>query len=258
MNIIIVEDEILAAERLEELLKAYDGSIAVLARPDSVTETVNWIKQNGQKLDLAFFDIQLSDGLSFEIFEQVNVSCPVIFTTAFDQYAIKAFHTNGIDYLLKPISLEDLKKAFEKYENLAASFQTSNDLDWRMLQQLLKSKKRSPYKSRFIVKSGVRFFAITVDQVHLFFSENKLVWLLNKEGKKYVLDQTLDQLEALLDPELFFRINRKCIVRFDGIQEVTTYSGKRLKVKVTAFKEEIVVSRERVGAFKAWLDGEGG
>lgn len=252
MKVIIVEDELLAAERLAGLLDELDRDIHVAAILDSVKSTIQWL-QSKPTPDLAFFDIQLADGLSFQIFDQVEVACPIIFTTAYDEYAIEAFRTNSIAYLLKPVNLDDLRQAFTKIDQLKSRFQSvPAPMDWDKLRESL---NRSPYKKRFIVKNGAHFYSIKTTDIQCFFSEHKMVWIQQFNGKKYVIDHTLDELEQQLDPSQFFRINRKYILNLEVVSVVTAYSGSRLKVDLKHHEgERVIVSRERVGDFKQWLD----
>lgn len=255
MKTIILEDEGLAAERLETLIHQYDVSIEVLETLDSVEEAVDWL-QNNPHPDLAFFDIQLADGLSFEIFEQCNPDCPIIFTTAFDEYALRAFKVNSLDYLLKPIDLEELTRAMDKFSRQYSNAQTTPTLpDLSILQQTMQMITRQ-YKTRFMIKTGSKLFAIPVAEIDYFYSENKITWLRAKDGKKHPIDYKLEQLEQLLEPRSFFRLNRKFITTFPAIESVITYSNSRLKVQLrhSDKKEEILISRERVLAFKNWMD----
>ena len=252
MNVIIVEDEQLAAERLADLLDQLGKDIKVKAILDSVKATVQWLKVHPAP-DLAFFDIQLADGLSFQIFEEITLNCPIVFTTAYDEYAIQAFKTNSIAYLLKPINKEDLQGAFEKIEALKSTFQKEPaSFDWEKIRESL---TRKPFKKRFIVKSGAHFYSIKTKDIQCFFSEHKMAWLQQFDGKKYVLDLSLEELEQQLDPTQFFRINRKYILSLEAVNVITAYSGSRLKIDLQHHgKEKIIVSRERVGDFKEWLD----
>lgn len=255
MNVIIVEDEALAAERLEIMLAQYDKNIQVLDKLESVKETIDWFSEN-DKPDLAFFDIQLGDGSSFEIFEQINVPCPIIFTTAYDAYALKAFQVNSIDYLLKPIDIDDLKGAFKRYEELKANFQkeeSEND----SLEQIRRAMQmiKKEYKQRFIIKSGSHLSTVQIQDVLFFYSEHKTVWLKHKNGKRHAIDYTLEQLEGLLNPNLFFRLNRKYFASINSIEGAVSYSNSRLKVKLLQHDDDdIVISRERTSSFKNWLD----
>lgn len=257
MKAVIIEDEILAAERLELLLKRYDSSISILTVLDSVKTAVEWFQQN-EAPEIAFFDIQLADGLSFEIFEQVKINCPVIFTTAFNQYAIEAFKVNSIDYLLKPFGLEDIKKSFEKLSILRGGNKSASPTlpDLAALQRVMLSMTQKQYKTRFMVKIGEHLSAILVDEIAYFYSESKITWLRHQNSKKYPLDYKLEELETLVNPERFYRLNRTFIVALDAIKDVVTYSNSRLKIvlKDPPNKEDILISREKVQDFKSWLD----
>jgi two-component system, LytTR family, response regulator len=267
MKIIIIEDEDLAAEGLSISLKKIDKTIEIIAILDSVKMAVDWF-QNNPAPDLAFFDIQLADGVSFEIFEKTAVKCPVIFTTAYDEYALRAFKVNSIDYLLKPVSVNDLKNAFEKWQSLKGTTQTSataesigtspyfDDTAIRQMMQMMTQRITSPqYKTRFMVKIGEHLQAFAVEDIEYFYGENKTVWLRHRNGRKYVIDYTLEQLEDILDPMRYFRINRKYITAIESITNVTSYSNSRLKIqlKEPPDKEDILISREKVETFKNWL-----
>ncbi|MBL7901189.1 MAG: response regulator transcription factor [Bacteroidia bacterium] len=248
MNVLIIEDEKLSAEHLVRLLERVDKSIQVLAQYDSVKKSVQEIKK-GVTCDLLFVDIHLGDGISFEIFKQVKLDVPIIFTTAFDEYAIQAFKLNSIDYLLKPIALEDLKSALEKFKRLKP-VKSNTEAIFSAYHHYSK-----PFKNRFMVKMGETISSVKAEAVAHFVSEEGLVLLVTEEGRRYPIDFTLDQLESLLSPELFFRINRKTILNINAIQKVSTYFNNRLKIQANALDEEAaVVSRERVGEFKSWLD----
>jgi two-component system, LytTR family, response regulator len=261
MKIIIVEDEELAAEGLIISLKKLDPQIEILAILDTVQSTTDWF-MNHDAPDLAFFDIQLADGLSFEIFERTLVKCPVIFTTAYDEYALRAFKVNSIDYLLKPVSADDLSKAFEKWRllknqpsisNSVPNFEDENFL--QMVQMMAQRLVKPLYKTRFMVKIGEHLQTFTTEDIAYFYGENKTVWLKHRNGRKYVLDYTLEQLEDILDPAQFFRINRKYISTLEAITQVVAYSNSRLKIQLEnpPDKEDILISREKVESFKNWL-----
>lgn len=266
MKVIIVEDEELAAEGLTISLKRVDKTIEVVAILDSVKTAVAWL-QNNAAPDLAFFDIQLADGMSFEIFDKTAVKCPVIFTTAFDEYALRAFKVNSIDYLLKPISVSDLSKAFEKWRLLkgtpvqspADNIGTSPYLDettMRQMMQLMTQRITTPqYKTRFMVKIGDHLQTIPVEEIDFFMGENKIVWLYHKNGRKYIIDYNLEQLEELLEPDRFFRLNRQFITAIQCIKDVISYSNSRLKIVFNnpPNKEDVIMSREKVEAFKRWM-----
>ncbi len=250
MNILIIEDEDLAAWGLISKLQRLDPAIQIVATLDTVKAAVDWFRRNPAP-DLAFFDIQLADGLSFEIFDQVQVSCPIIFTTAYDAYALRAFRVNSVDYLLKPVAQEDLARALSKLRQLRGT----SHFDPGAIQQMLQTLKPKPYKNRFMVKVGDHLTAIPAEDIDYFFGENKIVWLRHQNGRKYPVDYTLEQLEDLLDPERFFRLNRQYITSLGVIRDVVSYSNSRLKVtlKDPMNDEPVLVSREKVEEFKAWL-----
>ena len=256
MNVIIVEDEIPAAEKLERYLHKYSAEVKVLAQLRTVKDTVDWLRDNHDSLDLIFMDIQLSDGLSFQIFQQVNVRKPVIFTTAYNEFALDAFKVNSIDYLLKPITFTDLTASLNKLSTLRHEFALRNDGVIKMHDALLSTPLRS-YKSRFMVKLGEHIRSITSDQVAVFFAEGRDVYLVTMQSKKFIIDYTLESLEGILDPGLFFRLNRTFIININAIKDVIVYSNSRLKVVAqNDVGKEIIVSREKVNEFKEWFDGE--
>lgn len=258
MTILIIEDEKLAANRLRGLIETIDTTVEIVGILDSIKGSVAWFEANSQP-DLAFMDIQLADGLSFEIFDQVKISCPVIFTTAFDEYALRAFKVNSIDYLLKPVDSEELKRAMDKYQQLhpansgglpAPSTGISTPVMDRVLQMLTRS-----YKNRFLVKAGEHIKTIPVDQINFFYSMGKATFLNSSENKEYDIDYTLEELETLLNPEQFFRINRKFIIAVKSIKDIINYTNSRLKLRLlNSADDDIIVSREKVTAFKGWLD----
>jgi len=253
MNVVILEDEALAAEGLRTQLRRCDPDIRVITELDSVKSAVLWFKNNPPP-DLAFFDIQLGDGLSFEIFEQVKITCPVVFTTAYDAYSLRAFKVNSIDYLLKPVGFEALHQAFEKLRTLRGTPAAVAALDLDMIRQLL-NRSTPNYKERFMVKVGDNLSAFTTDEIDFFFGENKIVWMRLKSGRKYVVDYTLEELEDLVDPRHFFRINRKYLCTFGAIKTTTAYSNSRLKMvlKDPVDVEDVLVSREKAEEFRVWL-----
>jgi len=249
MKAIIIEDEKLSAEHLANLLNKVDAGISILATYDSVKKSVEEFKK-GIKADLLFVDVHLADGLSFEIFSRITVDTPVIFTTAYDEYAIKAFKINSVDYLLKPVGLIDLKNAIDKYKKLSGSNQAS------ILENISNAYQsmNKQFKNRFMVKTGDSISTIKSEDISHFISEDGVV-LLVTENKRYIIDYTLDHLETLISPDIFFRINRKVLVNINSIQKVSTYFNSRLKLNLSALNEEEgIVSRERVNDFKAWLD----
>jgi two-component system, LytTR family, response regulator len=258
MKAIIVEDEELAAEGLSISLKKVEADIEILAVLDSVKTAVYWLKNNPAP-DLAFLDIQLADGLSFEIFEQTPINCPVIFTTAYDEYALRAFRVNSIDYLLKPIGTDDLKRTFEKLKVIKGETTPPQYLSQDLIKQVMaiatQQVKTPQYKTRFMIKIGEHLQTIPAEDIDFLLGENKIVWLYHKNGRKYVVDYTLDQLEDLLEPDRFFRLNRQFIASIETIKDVISYSNSRLKIvfKTPPNKEDIIMSREKVEAFKNWL-----
>lgn len=250
MRVLIIEDEDLAAWSLISKLQRLDPAITVVATLDTVQAAVAWLRQNPAP-DLAFFDIQLADGLSFEIFEQVKVPCPIIFTTAYDAYALRAFKVNSVDYLLKPVDQDDLARAFSKLRQLRGPAA----LDADTIQRMMSAITPQQYKTRFLVKVGDHLTAVAAAGIDFFFGENKIVWLRHQNGRKYPVDYNLEQLEEMLDPELFFRLNRQYITTITAIKDVVTYSNSRLKVtlKDPLDKDDVLVSREKVEAFKNWM-----
>lgn len=253
MKVLIIEDEPLAAAQLAALLAQIKPGAEIAGVCDTVESAIKWFTTNTQP-DLAFFDIQLGDGLSFEIFNKVEIKMPVIFTTAYDQYALQAFKVNSIDYLLKPIDKEELSNAIRKFENLQVNYNTQ--LPAEMIRDLISSVGKQTYKKRFIVKIGTHLRAINTSEIRYFYSFQKGTFLKATDGRNYLLDQTLEVIEQLIDPEQFFRINRKYLVGIDSITDMHAYSNSRLKIKVMNQEEDdFLVAREKVKAFKDWLEG---
>lgn len=250
MKVIIIEDEQLSAEHLANLLKKADSNIEVTAVFDSVRRTVEAINK-GAAPDLLFVDIHLADGLSFEIFDKVEVDAPVIFTTAYDEYAIKAFKYNSIDYLLKPVGLAELKTAIEKYKRIN---EASTKVSVKEIKNVYEALSKN-YKQRFMVKMGESIVSVRAEEINHFMAEDGIVLLCASNGKRYAVDYTLDQVEEYCDPKFFFRINRKVVVNITSIQKISTYFNGRLKIVSHSLSEdESIVSRERVNEFKQWLD----
>ncbi|WP_283635717.1 LytR/AlgR family response regulator transcription factor [Aquaticitalea lipolytica] len=251
MNIIIIEDEKPSARRLQRMLSALNMETDVMLH--SVEESIDWFKNNKHP-ELIFLDIQLSDGLSFEIFEAIDIKSSVIFTTAYDEYALQAFKLNSIDYLLKPIDEDDLKKAVEKF-NERMPKQQSVTLDFNDIKKLLVNPIEREYKKRFSVKVGQHLKLINSDDIECFYSENKGTYVFTNEGRNYLLDSTLEQIEAELEPKTFFRVSRKFFVNINAIKDMISYTNSRLQVKLNTFNEQdIIVARERVKDFKDWLE----
>lgn len=255
MKVIIVEDEVPAAEKLERYLQKYDPAIQVVARFDSVTNTAVWLQKSQDTIDLIFMDIQLTDGLSFQIFRQVQVRKPVIFTTAFNEFALDAFKVNSIDYLLKPITFTDLSASLKKLESLRQQLHWNKDITER-IQQTFSNLKNKEYKNRFMVKLGEHIRSITTDQISVFYADGRDVYLVTTQNRKFIIDYTLESLENILDPATFFRLNRTFILNINAIKDVLVYSNSRLRIALhQEFDKEIIVSREKVGEFKEWFDG---
>lgn len=256
LNAVIIEDEPRAATRLEKLIASISEDIVILAKLESVAEGIEFFKKN-QEVDLIFSDIQLADDLSFSIFRNVEISAPVIFTTAFDTYAIDAFKANGIDYLLKPIAVEELEKALLKFETLKGD-RAKSQINLQDLAALLNTDNRakSTLKSRFMVKIGTQIKSIAASDVVAAYSQNKATYLFTNQKRSYPLEQTLDVLAEQLDSERFFRINRGYLVSLDANPEIISYSNSRLKLIIPGLNDhEIIVARERTKEFKLWLGG---
>jgi DNA-binding LytR/AlgR family response regulator len=250
MNILVVENEKPAADKLVRLLMKIDKSITILGVTESVEETINRIQEKPVP-DLILMDIQLDDGLCFEVFETTNVDIPVIFTTAFDEYTLKAFKVNSIDYLLKPVDEGLLRSALAKFMKLHGD----NDPFKRDFKQLL-FEFRNQYKSRFLIKIGEKYRSVTASEISHFFISERSVFLSDIHGKDYGVDYSLDQLQSLLDPRKFFRINRECIVNIEAISLMYSFSSSRLQLtlKERDKSDLFVVSRDKVSEFKRWID----
>ncbi len=253
-RILIVEDEPLAAAQLAALIATIKPAAKILAVCDTVKSAVGWISKN-EEPDLAFFDIQLGDGLSFEIFDLVELKCPVIFVTAYDQYAIQAFKVNSVDYLLKPIEKEELEKALVKFEQVLMP--KSSNITPAFVEEIVSSLSRKKYKERFLVKVGQHLRIVEITDVLYFYSLQKGTYVKLTDGKDYLLDYSLDVIEEMVDPSAYFRINRKYLVGLKCIHDVITYSNSRLKLKVQhPVDNDFLVSREKVKTFKSWVEGE--
>ena len=284
MLALVVEDEPLAARRLTGLLQKHAAPLTLLGPAESVAQAVALL-QAGPAPDVLFLDIHLADGLSFELFEQVDITCPVIFTTAYDQYALRAFKVNSVDYLLKPIDEEELVAAIAKLrQRLAATAPVPSDQDFStkgsvsstkteaenaapaldaatlaaLLQQLREPAPTASYKSQFVVRVGEHLKVVPVEQVAYFFSLEKTTLLQSTDGRKYVVDYTMEQLEGLLDPGQFFRLNRAYLARQAAIHDIIHYTNSRLQTILRPAPPEsegpVLVSREKVSVFKSWLD----
>lgn len=251
MNCLIIEDEKIAAKRLKEVIAKCDSSINVIDILQSIKKSVEWFDSpKAESLDIVFMDIQLSDGLSFEIFEQAEIKVPIIFTTAYDEYALKAFKVNSIDYLLKPIDEQELCEAINKFK-LSHSPKAYPP---HVFDAVLKGLTNN-FKKKFVIKVGEHIKVVSIDEVQCFYSMEKSTFLQNKNGRDFAISHSLDQLEELLDPQKFFRINRGYIVAFSAIKDIISYSNSRLQLKLKSTPEdEFIVSRERVKSFRDWLE----
>ncbi|HKK25613.1 MAG TPA: LytTR family DNA-binding domain-containing protein [Gracilimonas sp.] len=250
MNVLIIEDEDLAAERLERMLNEIDPEVNVRAKIRSVKEAINWLKEH--TVDLIFIDIQLSDGLSFSIFDEIHISTPLVFTTAYDQYAIRAFQHNSISYLLKPIRKKELKESLEKFERFRSAF----SIDFETIRSIYQGEKPA-YKKRFLISIGEKLKKIEVTDIAYFYAMDKSVFCRTFENKALPIDQSLDALEELLDPEIFFRINRKYIVNMNAIEQMIAWSRSRIKLELNPpvkDEEGAIVSISRSSDFKKWMN----
>ena len=247
MKVLIIEDEKPAAEKLKKAIQKIDPAISIESTLGSVRDAVIWM-QNNPVPELVFMDIELSDGLSFKIFEQVKIGCPVIFTTAYDEYWQEAFEHNSIDYLLKPVKQEKLEAAIKKYEQLKKYF-TGN------FQQLLQwqQQPQQAYKKRFLVKKGNDYITVKTEDIAYFYATHKLVCMVEKEGQKFILDKSLADLEKELEPAMFYRVNRKYLVNINAIKKIKSYPKSKLQLELSpSVAEEIIVSQENAAVFKEW------
>ena len=253
MDYLIVEDEYHAAKRLKELIEKNNPGSVCLAVIDSVEDAISWFNDNTAP-DLAFFDIQLADGLSFDIFQKVNIDVPVIFTTAFDEYALKAFKTNSVDYLLKPIDEAELIVAIDKYKRYFEGGFTP--IDSGVISQLMQKLNAPEYIKRFLIKQGTSLSYVSMDDIAYFYSRDGLTFLVTQNNHKHNIDYTMEQVEDLVDPSTFFRINRKLITSARAVSLMSNYFNSRLKLTLQpAHTEDVIVSREKVKNYKAWMTG---
>ena len=251
MKVLIVEDEQRAAQRLEKLVKEMDTSIEVLDQLDSIESVLDWY-ENQTIPDLLFMDIHLADGSAFEIFNKITIKQPIIFTTAYDQYAIEAFKVNAIDYLMKPIKKEELQSALNKQKTL----RSKSAIDYAELARHLQ-KEQGNGLTRFLIRMGSTFKTVEMADAFYFYTENKITFLISKDGKRYPIDFSLEKLEEELDPKAFYRINRQFIVSIKAIAKMVAVSKSRVKLYLEPCEGEAIVSTERSGKFKKWLTGEG-
>ena len=247
MRIVIIEDEKPAAEKLKKALLKQDADLNIEAVLDSIASAEQWFAVNAMP-DLLFMDIELSDGLSFQLLDRVAITCPIIFCTAYDEYWQEAFEHNGIDYLLKPVSDDKLQQALNKYETLKKYFAQN-------LQQLLQSQHQATgYKKRFLVKRGSDYVSVKTEDVAYFYATHKLVCMVDQRSQKFILDQSLADPEKETDPSIFYRVNRKYLVNIASIQKIKTYPKSKLELELQpAAPEEVIVSQENTAAFKEWM-----
>lgn len=251
MNVLIVENERPAAEKLKRLLKKIDNSITVAGVTESVESTLNWIQSNPTP-ELIIMDIQLDDGICFELFDTMTIETPVIFTTAYNEFAIRAFKVNSVDYLLKPVEEEDLRRAVEKFKTFHGTGSGES------IKQLLTEFTRQ-YKNRFLVKIGSHFRSVQVKEILCFYILERATFIKTFSGREYAIDNSLDFIQKIIDPEVFFRINRNCLINIHAIDDILSYSSNRLQVRLKAGipplgENWLVVSREKVTQFKRWID----
>lgn len=245
MNVLIIEDELFAQEELKRVIEKNFPYMRIVATLCSVEESIEWFAEH--KADLIFMDVHLADGICFDIFKRVEIHSPVVFTTAYDRYAIQAFQVNGVGYLLKPLDEEEFVKTINRFEY--------NSMDFGRLLDYFKRGKE--YKTRIVVKNGDRFGFVKIEDIAYFFAEDRLTFAVSTQGKKYIVDYTMEALEPVLDPKCFFRLTRGCIASINSIHTVSKYFNSRLKVILTPeYKGSLLVSRVRVPDFLKWLDGE--
>ncbi|MBO9151742.1 LytR/AlgR family response regulator transcription factor [Chitinophaga sp. GCM10012297] len=248
---VIIEDEAPAAKKLGNLLRKMNGDVTVSATLDSIEESVKWFQVFPQP-DLVFMDIQLADGLSFEIFRQVNITAPVIFTTAYDQYMLHAFKNNGIEYLLKPLDAEQLEQAMQKFRQFFGK-KENNDLAGK-IGALLQQLQPPVYRERFLVKSGQQLYYVNTADIACLYAEGKLAFALDFSGKRHLMDDNLSTLETQLPPNDFYKVSRHLVVNIKSVRRIHPWFGGRLKLELQPAPDvELEVSRERVAGFKEWL-----
>lgn len=251
MKILIIEDESAAARRLQKLIHEVDDQIEILDHIESIEAAVEWF-QNHTAPDLVFMDIHLADGACFEIFNQIEINCPIVFATAYDQYALQAFKVNAVDYLLKPIKKEELVQALEKYKKV-----NQVSVDYQKMLGALYAKSAAPTR-RLLIRFGQSIKVVDFEEVAYFYTQDKITFLITKLGKRYPVDHSIDKLEEMCDPNSFFRINRQFIINIEAIREMYAYSKSRVKIELQpACDLETIVSTERSSKFKKWLEGDG-
>lgn len=251
LRIVIIEDEPPAAKRLEKMVRQARPAVQLLKHLDSITECTTYFNESPE-VDLVFMDIQLADGLSFEIFKHTKITAPIIFTTAYDDYMLQAFKVNSIDYLLKPIDQDDLELSISKFEELTHQHQA---VDHNIINELVQSIQQKSFKERFLIKAGQQLSIVQITEIAYFYSEDGYVQLVTHQNKKHLIEYNLEQLIEVLDSNVFFRINRKYILHVKSIKKINSYFNSRLKLGLQpSIADDVIVSRERVAEFKRWLD----
>ncbi|MGB8190283.1 MAG: LytTR family DNA-binding domain-containing protein [Chitinophagaceae bacterium] len=252
MKILIVEDEELAVKKLQKTLASVDDTADVVGITDSIKSTVEWLMDNPQP-DLILMDIELADGQSFEIFNLTEVKSPVIFTTSYDEYALKAFKVNSVDYLLKPIQKDELQAAVSKFHKLKVTAKTDINID-SLVKELQQKLQPRQYRKRFLVKHGQKLVSVEIDEITYFYSDGRINFFKTADNRKFVVDYTMDELEEMLDPDRYFRISRSFYVSVNSIDKIDDYFGNRLILGLKpAVDKEALVSREKVSDFKKWM-----
>jgi len=250
MKAVIVEDEVIAAQNLQRLIAQVNSSIEIIAVLKSIEESVEWFSSNPNP-DLVFMDIHLSDGASFSIFEKVKIQAPVIFTTAYDEYALKAFEVNSIDYILKPINLKDLERAIKKFSHFNKTKSSNEDVIANMLSMF--QKEKTVYKSNFLIPNKDKFIPLSVNDIAYIYSENKMAKIVTFDNRIYYENDSLDEMQRQIDPSKFFRANRQYIISHKAIKDISVWFDSKLSVNLLVdVPEKIIVSRTRVAEFKDW------
>jgi DNA-binding LytR/AlgR family response regulator len=253
LRILIIEDEIIAADRIKDMILSYDPSIEIISTLDSVIDAVNFLSKRKTEVDLIFMDIQLSDGICFEIFEEIEIDCPILFTTAYDEYTLKAFKVNSVDYLLKPVEAKEFHESMERFKKLHYN-KSSINYDTESFIKTLKTSSDS-FKYRFLIKTPLGFVPIIVSNIAYFYSEDKLTFLITWDKKKHIIDLSLEELSLKLDPKEFFKISRNFIVNHKSIKQIHSYYNNRLKLNLNPpIEKDVFVSRSNVKNFKSWID----
>ncbi|KYP14614.1 LytTR family DNA-binding domain-containing protein [Flavihumibacter sp. CACIAM 22H1] len=257
MKVLIVEDEELAVKKLQKTLQSVDPTAEVVGITDSIRSSVKWLQEN-QAPDLILMDIELADGQSFEIFDRVEVNSTVVFTTSYDEYALKAFKVNSVDYLLKPVQKEDLENALQKFHRMKKLLKGSEPGGNLNMENLVKELQQrlqpKDYRKRFLVKQGQKLVSVEVEEIAYFYSDGRVNFFKTRDNRKYIVDYTMDELEAMLDPDSFFRISRSFYVSIESVEQIHDYFGNRLLLHlVPMLDKESIVSREKVTDFKRWM-----